>query len=317
MKRLVIDTANLFFRVASAHSKYQSPNSEDKAGLALHSCLVTMNKWFKQVNPDQILVTFEGSKNWRKDFTASSECLSKVGYKANRVRDPSMDHLFQVMSDFEKLAREHTSIVCLSNPRLEGDDLIAGVAQKFSALGDEVVILSGDKDFTQLLRYQGVQLLNPDKGILREHDDPEFFVFEKCIRGDAGDNVRSAYPKVRKTRIEKAFKDEYERTLFMNETWKFVNPESHEEIEYRVGDLFKENQTLMDLEAQPAEIRALIAETIDSALLNHGKFSMFHFSKFLGQHELTKIAENSDRFVRMFNCKPTAEQIKQSGVLQF
>jgi hypothetical protein len=316
MKRLIIDTSNLFFRVCAAQNKHYSNAPEDKAALGLHGCLTAMNKWFVKVAPDQVIVTFEGSKNWRKTFTSSQECISKVGYKANRVKDPAMQHLFEVLNDFEKLARAHSSIVCLSHELLEGDDLIAGAAQYFSSLGDEVVILSGDADFIQLLKYQGVTLLNPDKGIVREHEDPEFFMFEKCFRGDNGDNVRSAFPNVRKKRLEKAFVDEYECTQIMNETWKFVHPDTQEEIVYRVGDLFEENQILMNLERQPPEIRDIIFSTVEEALTSHGKFSMFAFSKFLGQHQLTKIAENVDKFIKLFSCKPVEEK-KQVGILQF
>lgn len=316
MKRLIIDTSNLFFRVAAAHTKYQSNDPADKAGLALHSCLVTMNRWFNQVKPDQIVVTFEGSRNWRKTYTSSEKSITRAGYKANRVRDPAMEHLYQVLNDFEKMARQHSAIVCLSHDELEGDDLIAGAAQYFAKLGDEVVILSGDKDFVQLLKLQGVTLLNPDKGIVREHEDPEFFMFEKCFRGDAGDNVRAAYPKVRKTRLLKAFNDEYERTQIMNETWKYVDPDTQEEITYRVGDLFEENQILMNLERQPPEIRDIIQATVEEGLKTHGKFSLFAFSKFLGAHELNKIADNVEKFIKLFSCKPAEEQ-KAAGVLQF
>ena len=32
--------------------------------------------------------------------------------------------------------------------------------------------------------------------------DPEWLLFEKCIRGDSSDNVFTAFPKVRKTKIK-------------------------------------------------------------------------------------------------------------------
>ena len=42
-KRMVVDTANILFRVASAHGKYNSGGSaEDQAGLALHMALNTL-----------------------------------------------------------------------------------------------------------------------------------------------------------------------------------------------------------------------------------------------------------------------------------
>lgn len=319
MKRLIVDVPNLFFRVCSAHNGKYQDSTEDRAGLALHSCLVTMNKWYNTVKPDQILVVFEGNKNWRKSFTASPDSVTKTPYKGNRVRDPSMDHLYQVLNDFEQLAREHTSIVCLSAPELEGDDLIAGCAQRFSSEGDEVVILSGDKDFMQLLKLNNVILLNPDKGVPRECENPHYFIFEKCIRGDKGDNVRSAFPNVRSVRLKKAFENEYERVQLMNETWTFTNPDTLETITYSVGELFKENEILMNLEKQPEYVRDIINQTIETGITTHGKFSLFAFSKFLGQHGLKQIADSSQKFVNLLNCKPPVEdqKTKAAGILRF
>lgn len=318
MKRMVVDTSNLLFRVAAANSKYNSGSSEDLAGLGMHISLQTLKSFYRKVQPDQVALAFEGSNNWRKSWTTGPQSVSKRGYKANRVKDDSMVPFFELIKSFEQLAREHTSLVCLSHPRLEGDDLVAGYARKFSQAGDEVVILSGDKDFIQLLKYPGVSLMNPDDGKLRGTDkktgekiDPIFFMFEKAIRGDAGDNVLAAYPRVRSTRIEKAFKDPYERTNLMNETWEFCDPSTGEKRTYRVGDLFEENLTLMDLDAQPADIKALIDETIDREVVQHGKFSLFHFNKFCAKYNLKKIGEDAQHFVELFSSTGLKSPVKE------
>lgn len=308
MKRLIIDTSNLLFRVAAANSRHNSGSAQDLAGLAMHSSLNTLKSFYRKVQPDQVALAFEGTDNWRKAYTASPVCVSKRLYKANRVKDESMVPFFELIRSFEQLAREHTSLVCLSSPRLEGDDLIAGYAQYFSAKGDEVIILSGDKDFIQLLDLPGVSLMNPDDGKLRGTDkktgeriDPRYFMFEKCIRGDAGDNVMSAYPRVRATKIEAAFKDEYARTNLFNETWEFSDPSTGEKRTYRVGDLFKENELLMDLSKQPDDIRQLITSTIEHEVVHHGQFSLFHFQKFCGKYGLKKISEEATYFIELFS----------------
>lgn len=309
MKRLIVDTSNLLFRVASAHGKYHATGSaEDQAGLAMHMALNTLKSFYRKIQPDQVAVAFEGADNWRKAYTRSSECVSKRLYKANRVKDDSMIPFFELIKSFEHLARQHTSLVCLSNPQLEGDDVIAGYAQHFSAKGDEVIILSGDKDFIQLLELPGVSLMNPDDGKLRGTDkktgariDPRYFMFEKCIRGDAGDNVMSAYPRVRATKIEAAFKDEYARTNLFNETWEFSDPSTAEKRTYRVGDLFAENEVLMNLSKQPPHIRQLITETIEHEVVHHGQFSLFHFQKFCGKYGLKKISEEATYFIELFS----------------
>lgn len=307
MKRVIIDTPNLFFRVSAAHSKYNQGTPEDMAGLALHTALNTIKKYYTKYKPDQIAVIFEGSSNWRKTYTKSSECKSQKVYKANRVKDPSMAPFFELIKSFEELARKHTSLVCLSNPILEGDDLFAGYVQRFSEAGDEVIGISGDKDFVQLLKYPNFTLINPDTGKPRLTkdvcgvDDPTFFMFEKGMRGDKGDNVFPAYPRVLKKRLLKCLEDEYELTKIMNETWTYTDSETGIITEYKVGDLFDENITLMDLSAQPEYVKKTINETLDYELVNHGKFSHFWFTKFCGKYGLKQIAENSTQFAAMFS----------------
>jgi hypothetical protein len=300
-KRMVVDTANLLFRVASAHGKYGPQGTpEEKAGLAMHIALNTLNKYYKQHRPDELAVTFEGGQNWRKDFTRSAACHSQRVYKANRVKDPSMIPFFELIKSFEDLVRTHTSVVCLSHPKLEGDDLFAGYAQRFTAEGDTVVGISGDRDFVQLLKLKGFLLINPDDGKPRTCDDPEFFMYEKAFRGDPGDNVISALPRVRKDRLIRSLTDDYEFTKLMNETWTFTDPDTQVKTTYETKKLFEENQILMNLECQPDDIKQIIKETLDHELAHHGKFSHFHFTKFCGKFGLKQIAENSQAFADMF-----------------
>lgn len=300
-KRMIIDTANVLFRVASAHGKYGPQGTpEEKAGLAMHIALNTLNKYYKQFRPDEVAVTFEGGQNWRKEYTKSMACKSQRLYKGNRVKDPSMIPFFELIKSFEELARDHTSVVCLSHPRLEGDDLFAGYVQRFAESGDEIIGISGDRDFVQLLKHQNFKLIDPETGKPRTVDDPEFFMFEKCFRGDPGDNVISALPRVRKDRLIKSLTDDYEFTKLMNEQWTYKDPESGKETVYKTSELFEENQLLMNLECQPDDIKQLIQETLNHELEHHGKFSHFHFTKFCGKFGLKQIADNAQAFAEMF-----------------
>lgn len=308
MRRLIFDTANVLYRVSAAQGKFNpSGTPEERAGLAMHVALNTFLKYTKKYQPDQIAVTFEGGQNWRKDYTRSPACLSGKVYKANRVKDPSMEPFFELIKAFEDLARKHTSLVCLSNPKLEGDDLFAGYVQRFVAQGDEVIGVSGDRDFVQLLKHPNFQLINPDSGKPRSVlevcgiDDPDFFMFEKGMRGDKGDNVFPAYPRVLKKRLLKCMEDDYELTKLMNETWTCTDPDTQQVTEYRVGDLFNENILLMDLEGQPPEIKGLIKQTLDHELVHHGEWNFFKFTAFCGKYGLKQIAENAQQFAKMFN----------------
>ena len=321
MRHLVIDTPNLLFRVHSANQRIAGGSEEQSAGLAMHMCFRTVLSQYKKHNPDRIIFAFEGKNNWRKEYTKSDECVSKRLYKGNRVYTESNERFFELIDHFKMFVKSYTTAVCLNADRLEGDDLIGGYVKKFASDENEITIVSGDKDFTQLLKYKNVRLINPDKNKERTCDDPLYFMFEKCIRGDSGDNVMSAFPRVRATRLEKAFKDEFEYANLMNETWNVVNPDTGEIIEkYSVKSLFEENKLLMDLDHQPADIKQLIDETIEEGIRTRSSYSYFHFMKFLGEYELKSIADESTRYNAVFSLNENKQAVKNpktSSLIEF
>lgn len=329
MIRLIFDTANILFRVAAAQGKYNNTGTpEEQAGLAMHMSLNTLKKMFQKYKPDQVAVTFEGFQNWRKEYTRSSACRSGKIYKANRVRDDSMIPFFELMKAFEELARNHTNLICLSNPVLEGDDIFAGYVRRFCEAGDTVIGVSGDKDFVQLLKYKNFSLIDPATGKPRNVeevcgvDNIDFFMFEKAFRGDRGDNVFPAYPRVQKKRLLKCLTDDFERTKIMNETWSYTDTDTGATQEFVVGELFEENNILMNLECQPPAIRAVIEQSLDTALQNHGKFSHFHFVKFCAKFGLKQIADNATNFADMFSASEAKSErrrtaAEKTSILQF
>jgi 5'-3' exonuclease len=300
---LVFDISNMLFRTF-----FVARNGEDDvtlAGLATHSALVTLNKYYKQFKPKKGVVMAFDRSSWRKEYTASDDCHPATKpYKGNRRKDMSpaqqakyakfIDHL----REFENLIIEHTAIVSLVQDRLEADDLIAGFCQIND--GDDIIIISADSDLLQLKKHKGIRVVSPanDKEQqLEEFDnDPLFYVFQKCMRGDPTDNIQSAYPRLRKTKIREAYDDPYIRANLMKETW---TDEKNQEI--LVEDMFKENQRLIDLEKQPKDIRIAILTTVDEALNKDRKFSMFHLLKFCSKYDLVKIKDSIDTFIPMLS----------------
>jgi len=302
MKYLILDVSNLLYRNYYAN---QNEDDETAAGLAMHSALVTMHKYFKQYKPHNTIMCYDRS-SWRKDYTASEQCLSKKPYKGNRRQNmtPAQEAKFirfkNHLREFENLISNHTTIVSLAEDSLEADDLIAGFVQIYEDESNEIIVISADSDLLQLTRYRNVKVISPkddkEQSLADYFNDPLYYVFQKCVRGDPTDNVQSAFPRVKSTRIRKAYEDPAERVQFMKESW--TNETS---TEFTVEAIFKENQLLIDLEKQPPEIRAKIFETVERGMSKKRQFSMFHFLQFIGKHELNKIKEQMDQYLPLLS----------------
>jgi len=306
MRYLIFDVSNILHKTFYAH------NTEDDitiGGIAAHSALLTINKYFNLYNPDKIIMAFD-RWSWRKDYTASEECISGLPYKGGRRKNqtPKQEKKYKEflrhVDDFEYLIDNHTTIINMAADKLEADDLIAGCVQTLTLEEDnEVIIVSADKDFMQLLRYDNVYLIDPATGDERNlseyNNNADYFMFIKCFRGEGagGDNVQSAYPRVRIKKLEEAWNDEFAKENIMNHKW--VHPQS--EKKFRVGDLHKENKLLMCLESQPEDIEELIFNTVVKELERKKKFDFFEFLKFCGKFDLKKVQDGSDHYIKMLS----------------
>jgi len=316
MRYLIFDISNILYRTFYAN---KGDDDITLAGLAQHAALTTLNKYFKEYKPNKVVMTFD-RPNWRKDYTKTDKCLSKRIYKGNRRQKmtPAEKAKYEVfcehLDEFENMMKVHTSVVCLAAPLLEADDLMAGFVQVYDALDDEAefIVVTADCDMKQLLEYPSVRLIDPATGKDRDLSDYEndvgLFMFEKCLRGDRGDNVMSAYPRVRRTRILKAYHDDFELNNLLNETWKHPDTEEHpineerpEGTVFRVKDVFKENMLLMDLNSQPEHIRKLIVKTIVKEMEDPGRYSHFHFLAFLGKYKMEKVARQLEIFIPLLS----------------
>lgn len=321
MKICVFDLSNILYR-----SFYANRDDSDDlltAGLAHASGLMSMNRWYNQVKPDRIYACFD-RPSWRKEYTKSVDCISKRPYKGNRRQTMTpeqrkkYEHFLQHVAEFEDILRNHTTIHVLAEEMLEADDLMAAVvlhcSQSMSQSNDliefndntalnEITIVSSDKDLIQLLKYPNVRLIDPSTGkerTLAEWDnDVEWFMFEKCMRGDRGDNVMSALPRVLTTRLKKAYKDDYEYVNLMKESWSLATTNQT----FVVGDIFEENKLLMDLHCQPEHIRERMRLCVENENDRAKHFDYFQFVKFLGKFQLKRISEQLASFVPMLSIK--------------
>jgi 5'-3' exonuclease len=324
MRYLLIDTANLFFR--ARHAAHRASDSWEKVGYALHITLSSINKVARRFGADHVIFALEG-RSWRKDFYPPYKRNRAEARAALTEAEQEEDRLFwETYDTFTKYLAEQTNCSVIRHERAEADDVIA----RWIALHpqDHHTIVSSDTDFVQLLadnvdQYNGIsdELLTlrgvfDDRGrevIDRKTKqpkttpDPAWLLFEKCMRGDPTDNVFSAFPGVRvkgtknKTGLMEAFADRdrqgYAWNNLMLSRWC-----DHEGAEHRVLDDYTRNRQLIDLTAQPDDIKSLVDQAIQEQVSDRdiGQVGV-RFMKFCGRFELTRVSDAADQYATWLN----------------
>jgi len=134
--------------------------------------------------------------------------------------------------------------------------------------------------------------------------NPEWLLFEKCIRGDTSDNVFSAYPGVRKTKLQEAFDDRSNKGFAWNnlmlQRWLDHNGQEH-----RVIDDYQRNVTLIDLTAQPDDVKKLIQDTIITNTNESKNIDQvgIRLLKFCNLFALQKIADSIQLYAEPFQAR--------------
>lgn len=142
-------------------------------------------------------------------------------------------------------------------------------------------------------------------------------LFTKCVRGDKGDGIFSAYPGVRykgtknSVGIQQAWDDRhtkgFEFNNFMNQTWKRPTDEVDEDgnaiIEnVLVADEIAINTMLIDLTKQPEAVRNEMDLTIVEAIQKEPVADVgTKFLKFCNTNQLPKLAQQAQVMARILN----------------
>lgn len=325
MRYLIVDTANTFFR--ARHSAHRQSDTWDKLGFAIHVTLASVNKAWRDQKADHVVFCLEG-RSWRRDFYPPYKANRAAARAALTEREAEEDRMFwEAFDDLKTFLTEKTNCTVLRHEQLEADDLIAGFIRNHP--NDHHTIVSSDTDFHQLLannvnQYNGVaDELHTIEGIFdkkgrpvidkktkepKRIPDPKWILFEKCMRGDATDNIFSAYPGVRtkgsknKVGLQEAY-DDMSRKGFNWNNLMLQRWTDHNGNEHRVLDDYVRNVQLVDLNAQPDHIKQIIDETIrvNSTQKNRPMVGA-QFLKFCGKYELNKLSENSNAIGEILNA---------------
>jgi 5'-3' exonuclease len=324
MKYALVDTANTFFRARHIASKRS--DTWEKIGMALHLTLASTNQIVRKFGIDHVVFGLEG-RSWRKSFYKA--------YKAHRVLDETsmtqaeIDEnkmFWETYETFTKFLIEKTNCSVIRHPEAEADDVIA----RFIDLhpNDQHYIISSDTDYLQLIsptvfQYNGMaKQFITHEGYFDERGkmivdkktkepktlgDPKFILFEKCMRGDGTDNVFSAYPGVRtkgsknKVGLIEAYADRDKQGFAWNNIMlqRWVD---HEDVEHRVRDDYERNRILIDLTAQPEDIKDKVDSAIRDMVRRNTTPSVgIHFMKFCSKYELTRISDQAETYAKWLN----------------
>lgn len=204
MKTLLLDGQNMAHRMRHACDTLLADDGRPTG--VLYGSLTSIQKLIDEFHPDSILCAWEHGKSWREDIYPE--------YKSAR-RQRGMeesDEEVNAREDFYKiqipdllmaLGRFGIPVVCV--PRLEADDVISlWIHRKRVWDEDNIIIVSTDKDYIQLVRQGKVRVYNPhtqriwyqdtDRAVYEDGTphagSPVEYLWQRTLVGDVSDSIK-------------------------------------------------------------------------------------------------------------------------------
>ncbi len=163
-------------------------NAQGRPTNAVYIFVTMLRKLMNDHHPEFIAASFDlPGRTFRDDLVSD--------YKANRA--PMPDELAEQIP-MVHAACEALGVPILTSERYEADDVIGTLATKAAAAGFEIAIVTGDKDFFQLVR-DGIKVYNPKEegtwydatGVKEKFGvAPEQVVDVLALMGDTIDNIK-------------------------------------------------------------------------------------------------------------------------------
>ena len=213
----------------------------------------------------ELVLCYDSRHYWRRDYFPEYKHSRRKG----REKDTKdWDNIFSCLNKIKEEIKNNMPYKFLEVYGAEADDIIATLCSESS---DEVMILSGDKDFIQLQKYPNVKQYSPITKKMINGINADDYLKEHVLKGDTSDGVpnvlspdNSFVDGIRQKPLSK-------KKIAAMIDGNFPNDE--------VKRNFQRNKTLIDLGCVPEELRSEILHIYKEAPENSRSKILNYFIK--------------------------------------
>ena len=254
--------------------------------LVRHMILNTIRTYVKKFKDNfgpEVIIACDNKNYWRRGIYPHYKAGRK---KAREASGHDWNTIFDCLNKIRDELKQYSPYKVVEVETCEADDVIATLVQKYSAT-QRIMILSSDKDFAQLQRYQNVEQYSPILKKFIKEPLPLLQLKQLVIRGDKGDgipNILSADDCFVTATRQKPITEAKIITWLNQEPKDFCNDEMLRN--------YSRNETLIDLTKIPQNLSEQILHSYENA---KGK-SKQEFMNYMIANRLKNLIEVLDDF---------------------
>ena len=162
-------------------SKKSEPDEDMVRHMVLNSLRMYRTRFLSEFG--EMVLCYDSKHYWRRDYFPEY----KHSRRKNRgTDDKDWDSIFECLNNIKDEVKTHMPYKSVEVYGAEADDIIATLCSEYA---EEIMILSGDKDFIQLQRFPNVKQYSPITKKMINGEDPVRYIKEHVFKGDTSDGV--------------------------------------------------------------------------------------------------------------------------------
>ena len=236
-----------YSQIALSNIIVQKLNDESMIRHMILNSIRMYNKRYRE-EYGELVICADGMNTWRKQFFPE--------YKASRKknRDSSgqdWSEIFRILHTVRDEIRDNLPYRVVHLEGVEADDVIGTLTMQTQEFGqaEPVMIISSDKDFIQLQKYNNVKQFSPIQKKFVKDSNPRTYLFNHVMRGDSGDGItEKSQTPLRQTRID---------------NWLENADNLREHMDDETYRNYQRNKKLIDLTDIPELVQESIINTYD------------------------------------------------------
>ena len=235
----------------------------------------------------ELVLCYDNKTNWRREYFPNYKHSRRKGRKESKL---DWNNIFDTLHMIKNELIEFFPYKVLEVENAEADDIIASVVFHVASEPknyEKVLILSSDKDFIQLQRYNFVSQYSPMQKKFVNGIDPTTYIKEHILKGDRGDGVPNFLSP------DNTFVDELrQRPMSKRKLEAWIDLEPSDYCNEEMMRNYQRNRTLIDLSYIPDDIKEKCTETFLDAPEGNRKHLLNYFIK----KKLKSLMENIGDF---------------------
>lgn len=302
---ILIDFSNFCIRTLIGNLDPRTDSDENKsvnqARFVILNEILTVKEKFSGEFGHELVFAVDAKRSpcWRKDYNPYYKSKRSKQREESKI---DFNFILKCMGTIQEELRENFSYRMIEVQRAEADDIIATITKYVSAnrkvrtgvieSSEPILILSADRDFFQLHRYDGVQQYSlKDRKMLTLESANESVnaLLTKIIRGDSGDGITNILSDIdcfeNGVRQKTVYDKKLVQPILESKSLSILTPEQKER--------FKLNRLLIDFDYIPESIGN---EIISSYLGYEVKGNKSKILNYLIQNKLGRLIDRVSDF---------------------